>query len=407
MKIACTGFVSEQAGSVASANALILRALLDLGHEVTFFSKPSFVDPRHAVGEHENFHFFAVVNHFQDQFRERVERVPGFGFLAGRWDAFSYNRLIVKRMNDVHARAGFDVILWLGDYARGAVANTATVSFVQGAPGSDARSILKYYDEIEHLNGRVFATRLALLAKMRLTSLGLPPFSPSDLIVVGSPVSEEILRTRYRIAPDRAASLPYPIDLDLFSPQGPRIGPGLRVLWLGRIVPRKRLSVFLDGIALARKQGIDIRGTVVGKSAGMGDYEQLLQRPVADGWIDHVSHLDRSQVPQLFAQHDLLVQPSEEENFGSSVAEAQACGIPVIVGQTNGNRHYLCQRDVILNSDDPSELAHAFALMDARKREGTLGDPMVSRAFAVREFNVTAVAERLQSLLVRAQSLRA
>ena len=31
MKIACTGFLSEQAGSIAAANALLLRTLLESG----------------------------------------------------------------------------------------------------------------------------------------------------------------------------------------------------------------------------------------------------------------------------------------------------------------------------------------------------------------------------------------
>src|SRR5262249_33466371 len=50
MKIACTGFLSEQAGSIAAANALLLRTLIERGVEVDFFSKPSFVDPRPVVG---------------------------------------------------------------------------------------------------------------------------------------------------------------------------------------------------------------------------------------------------------------------------------------------------------------------------------------------------------------------
>ena len=49
MKIAVTGFVSENAGSVASANAVILNELLGLGLYVAFSSKSSFVDPRLSV----------------------------------------------------------------------------------------------------------------------------------------------------------------------------------------------------------------------------------------------------------------------------------------------------------------------------------------------------------------------
>ena len=96
MKLAVTGFVSEQAGSVASANALLLRELLLRGHEVHFFSKASFVDPRSAVGERPGFRFFDVTNFGPDQFRRRVEKIPFVGFPAGLYDAWTYNRLLVE-----------------------------------------------------------------------------------------------------------------------------------------------------------------------------------------------------------------------------------------------------------------------------------------------------------------------
>ena len=35
-------------------------------------------------------------------------------------------------------------------------------------------------------------------------------------------------------------------------------------LWLGRIVPRKRLDLFLAGSELAIRQGVDLRLTIVG-----------------------------------------------------------------------------------------------------------------------------------------------
>jgi hypothetical protein len=37
LRIAATGFVAAEAGSVASANALLLEQLLLFGHQVTFF----------------------------------------------------------------------------------------------------------------------------------------------------------------------------------------------------------------------------------------------------------------------------------------------------------------------------------------------------------------------------------
>src|SRR5258706_15635273 len=98
MRIACTGFLSEQAGSMAAANALLLRALVERGVEIDFFSKPSFVDPRPAVGELRGFRFVPAVNHISDGLRRRVKGVPVVGAVAARNDAESYNRLIVRRI---------------------------------------------------------------------------------------------------------------------------------------------------------------------------------------------------------------------------------------------------------------------------------------------------------------------
>ncbi len=51
MHLHTTGFVASQSGSVASANAVILKELLRSGHRVTFYTKPSFVDPRLDIQE--------------------------------------------------------------------------------------------------------------------------------------------------------------------------------------------------------------------------------------------------------------------------------------------------------------------------------------------------------------------
>src|SRR4051812_43048261 len=108
--IACTGFVSEQSGSVAAANALLLRALLTAGFNVDFFSKPSFVDPRPAVGSHSNFRFVPVNNRSADAFRRIVANIGLLGLVAGQYDAFSYNRLLVRRIQKANAQHRYDAV---------------------------------------------------------------------------------------------------------------------------------------------------------------------------------------------------------------------------------------------------------------------------------------------------------
>ena len=397
MKIAATGYVSEQAGSVASANALLLRSLLDAGHEVDFFSKPSFVDPRPCVGEHTGFRFIATDNVGPDRFRAKVQHLPALGFLACRYDCATYTRLLLQNIRQEHQQRRYDLCLWLGDYVPGRVKNLPMISFAQGPPGTDARSIVSRFNEVRKLAGLRRAVQWYVLARLRLSALGLPSLRHSDHIIVGSRQSQRALHELYGVNPAHTSALPYPIDLNLFHPSTESRGPGaeLRVLWLGRIIPRKRLDLFLQGIELAIRQGLRVKATIVGGTGFIPGYEKMIEAFPFPDRLRWIKAMPRTEVPELLHQHDVLVQPSDEENFGSSVAEAQACGLPVIVGHTNGNADYLCERDLHLADDRPETLAQALT----RMAHAAITETQASRALAETCFDLQQLTTQLTTIL--------
>lgn len=395
MNIAATGFVSGDAGSVASANALLLGALLEQGCRIHFFSKPSFVDPRPVVGGHPLFRFTDVTNAATNALRERTQGIPLLSAGTRLLDALRYNRMVVGAIRRENTRSHFDLCLWLGDYARGRIPGVPTVSFAQGAPGTDARSVLRRTREVRHLAGPVAAWKWRILARGRLSRIGLPRFEFSDLILVGSSQSRRTLHREFHVPEDRTASLPYPIDLEAFQPGADGGDRRIkRCLWLGRIVPRKRLDLFLEGATAAIRNGVDLEVTVVGRVGFVPGYEALIEKFPFPGRMKWIPSVPRREVPELLRAHDVLIQPSEEEDFGSSVAEAQACGLPVIVGSTNGNGDYLCASDRQLKTDDPQELARVLGeILNAPSR------PEVSRAFAQSTFDRNAISRHLIGLL--------
>lgn len=405
MRLAITGFVSEQAGSIASANALLLRALLERGCEIHFFSKASFVDPRPAVRQHPAFQFSDVDNWLADRIRAKLARVPVAGMVSSRIDASTYNKQLVRRIAEAHRAKPFSLCLWLGDYARAAIPGLPTVSFAQGPPGTDARSLISRYDEVAEMAGARAARKWRLMARLRLSKWGLPAFSQSDEIIVGSSQSRNTLTNLFGIPSEKIHTLPYPIDLDLFRPpQDPLVShPGLRCLWLGRVIPRKRLDLFLNGAALAIQRGVDLRLTMIGGVGFVPGYEEMAAKFPYPDRLAWERFLPREKIPGAMHGHDILCQPSDEEDFGSSVAEAQACGLPVIVGATNGNADYLSSRDLHLPDDRPESVANAFSEMAQRKDTGTLGAPSVSRRCAESHFALAHVADQLLAILENAK----
>lgn len=403
LQIAATGFVGDS-GSVASANGVLLNGLLGQGNLVDFFCKPQFVDPRQAIGSNvllERLSVCDCTNGWQDRLRQRMTR-SNQSLWARFWSSFdakTYNQLVVKNMA---SDSSADLDLWLGDWARGR-SNRPVVSFAQGPPGTDARSINRHRDEIIELAGHQRYMQLRSYAWWRNLS-AIAVLRHSDHVIVGSQWSRSKLTEMSSMDEACVHALPYPVDLEQFRPSSVRRstnGP-LVLLWLGRIVPRKRLDLLLAGMELAVKQGCDVKAIVIGQSGFVPNYERWIQSFPFHDRIEHRISIPRGQVPDLLGQVDVLCQPSDEENFGSSVAEALACGVPAIVGATNGTGDYVCERSIRLADDSPESMAKAITLMADAKKCGDLVDPMPGRRIAEKWFDPKTVSAKLEAILRQA-----
>ena len=106
------------------------------------------------------------------------------------------------------------------------------------------------------------------------------------------------------------------------------------VLFLGRLHPLKRLDLLAAAfrVLAARCPDVDLVIAGDGPSSVRRDIEATL-RPVADRvrWAGEVGDTQREA---LLLEASVLVLCSDSENFGMSVAEALAAGLPVVVTRT-------------------------------------------------------------------------
>lgn len=400
LRIACGGLAAAAGGSVASAGYEILRELLDRGHEVDFYSKPSYVYPEGLV-EHPSFHY---IDCSQRRIDATVARMPS---AMGRWvggtvaNALTAQR-IVTRMRHGHRRHSYDLEFFLGQWAFGRVPGVPVVSWVQGPPGTDSRSVIRHRKSIRLTCGWKEYLQLQGFAVYR-SSWGRPPFRHTDVTICGSQWSVDTLVSRYAMSVATTMGLPYPIDLDLFhtAPSVAATEP-LTLTWVGRIVPRKRLDLFLDAGARLIRDGRNVNLIVVGSLPFAAGFSELLDSFPFQDRLTYMPNIPRDQIPGLLHATSVLVQPSEEENFGSSVAEALACGTPVVVGPTNGTGEYINGGGKRFERYEASDVADAIsrildqpvAATDAMRRDG--------RRAAEAQFAASHVAERLESIFIMA-----
>ncbi len=143
------------------------------------------------------------------------------------------------------------------------------------------------------------------------------------------------------VDPDRVAVIPNGVDLELFSPDGPRMeldAPGVRILFVGGLIDRKGpdvlLAAFLDAF-----RGRDDVSLIVKDFGADGIYPMSdrtkLREYAESGQSPRIVYLHRdmdvAELASLYRACDVLAHPYRGEGFGMPVLEAMACGLPVIV----------------------------------------------------------------------------
>lgn len=133
------------------------------------------------------------------------------------------------------------------------------------------------------------------------------------------------------------------VDTDVFSP-----GPGARSAWglpedafvilfVGWLLPRKGLDFLLLAMRelLRRPTKTPLHLLVVGSGPGRERIDTLVGRLKLRDACTIVGPVEYGKMPEVFRSADLFVLPSIampewQEQFGMSLIEAMACGVPVI-----------------------------------------------------------------------------
>lgn len=409
LRIACSGVVGAEDGSVASAGFYVLQELLRRGHLVDFFSKRTYVYPERLM-DHPGFTYYACDQPRLDSLISHMRHGHA------RWVGLQignaiYMRRITRTMGRCHRACPYDSELFLGQWAYGRIPRVPVVSWVQGPPGTDARSVTRHRQTIRSLCGWREYVLLKGYGAYRESRLGRPTFRHTDVSICGSRGSEDTLVTHYGLLPRAVHVLPYPVDLDVFRPaRRPDYetvhdgGTPFEVLWIGRIVPRKRLDLFLDAGAHLIRNGYNVKLTVVGGYPFARAYHHLVERFPFPERLTYVPHLARDEVRRRMQMASVLVQPSEEENFGSAVAEALACGTPVVLGPSNGTGDYMGKAGQRFEEYSVASVAEAIRQMLALVAGSSLDVRGEARKAALEHFAVESIVGRLEAILRTAES---
>ena len=241
-----------------------------------------------------------------------------------------------------------------------------------------------------------------------------PAVAAADRVVGCSEHITERVREAHPAHAARCRTVHNGVDLEAFTPYGPRADDGrMRLAYVGRVSPEKGVHVLLEAFARAAERRADVELTIAGPLAvlpeeslvrlsddprvralasfytpGAEDYLTYLQHLVPEQLRPHVrftGQLSRTEVQAVYRGADMLVNPSLSESFGMSLVEAMAAGLPVIATRAGGQPEVVepGRTGLLVEAGDADALAEVMlALADDPQRRAAMGRAGRARAEA-------------------------
>jgi len=212
-----------------------------------------------------------------------------------------------------------------------------------------------------------------------------------DLAVSCSQFNAKQIKKRYGISPHVIYN---GVDVGLFRPLAPvkslknKLGIGEEekvVIYVGRLIGWKGIRYLVEAMKYTRK---DVKLVIVGEGEERGFLERevngnnLLSRVVFAGSVPHQA------IPRYYSLANVAVFPSvADETFGISIAEAMACGVPVISTKVGGIPEVIEDgiNGILVHPRDPEEIGERLNYLlsdhEMRRNLGKEGRRRIEKYF--------------------------
>jgi glycosyltransferase involved in cell wall biosynthesis len=171
-----------------------------------------------------------------------------------------------------------------------------------------------------------------------------------------------------------------PVDFDDDKLTAATGGPGLKLLFVGRLNPEKNVSLLLRAFAGLLKHDLQAELWIAGHGSERAELERQARSLHIDERTRFLGFLDHATLAPYYAGCDVFVLPSFVETQGLVALEAMHFGKPLIVSRAIVSATELVEEGVngfLVDARDPEELTARLVMLardpEARLRLGNSG----------------------------------
>ncbi|MBM7568801.1 glycosyltransferase family 4 protein [Paenibacillus sacheonensis] len=160
----------------------------------------------------------------------------------------------------------------------------------------------------------------------------------ANLIIGNSRSLQQSLARRFPAHADKVKFVHLGVDGSKFQPRSQPSSKTFRLLFAGRLIPRKGVPVLFSACRIARKSVPSLRVSVAGGTSKAAYLAFLKKKARSLGVpVQFKGRLTGKQMPAFYRSGHGFVCPSQKhEAFGLVNVEAMASGLPVIASQIGG-----------------------------------------------------------------------
>lgn len=168
-------------------------------------------------------------------------------------------------------------------------------------------------------------------------------------------------------------TIPNGVETDRFAAIARPENPKVKVLFIGRLIPRKGFHRVVQALPQVRALvHIPFEVEVVGTGAHRTELDALAEKLGVSDLIRYVGMVPYDQLEKSYQYADIFVLTSLSEGMPSVILEAMGCGLPIIASDVGGNNEIVHEGEngYLIAGDNPDLLAQRLTILinDANKR---------------------------------------
>jgi glycosyltransferase involved in cell wall biosynthesis len=266
-------------------------------------------------------------------------------------------KLSVDRFKELHSNNPFDII-W--SESLGAIGYIKRIGKKNRLPifvkmqGSLWGSILTSFRATRSLTKKwpiIFAHNLPSIF-LQFFKWQIPIIKESDIVICPSPQTASEIRKESLIKNSKLFVSVNGIDVDLFRPDSVLRQQGRKILSLndddflilnvGRLTSDKGIHILLKTITLCLSKVPNLTLAIAGVGNELNNLKILAKSLGIENNVKFTGFIPNDELPIYYNASDLFICPTVRvESFGIVIAEAMACGKPVISSASGGTKYLI------------------------------------------------------------------